>query len=94
MKYSIKDGVLHKYEKDGSKLRNFGKEGAWSVRFDLLPLGVHTIVYETKTAIYKTDVKTLKEKGFQMVMKGEPKWILSLKHWQVTKKGVDDARLF
>ena len=55
--------VLHKYEKESSKLRMSG--GSWTVNVDKFPLAkYHTIRYITRQYVYDIDTKDALANGF------------------------------
>ena len=85
MKATIKEGTLHKYEREETKLRLLG--GSWSINigeYDLTE--VDTIIYETTKTIYKIDKNKAKEKGFIRTFKGEPKLIVPISSWEIILK--------
>lgn len=85
MKVSISDGILHKYEKEGSKLRKFGKYGSWTIQLDWLA-NVTDIIYETSKYIYKITKNKVIDVGYKKIFNGEPKYVVGIEHWEKLKK--------
>ena len=73
--------VLHKYEKESSKLRMAG--GSWTVNVDKFPLAkYHTIRYITRQYVYEIDSESALANGFYKNLGGENKLVVPLKHWR------------
>jgi len=85
MKLQIKGDVLHKYEKESSKLRIGG--GSWTI--NLTEIGstyINTFIYETTKATYTISSALAVEKGWEATFKGERKLVVPIKHWEVKEK--------
>lgn len=82
MKYSLKDGILHKYEKEESILRMI-PGGAWTINLQQWNLndGISGIIYETTDYIYKITTSEAVRFGKVGYLGGEKKLIVPLKHW-------------
>jgi len=80
MRAYIKNYVLHKHEKESSKLRMAG--GSWTVNVDQFPLAeYHSIRYITKQYVYEIDSEQALANGFYKTLGGENKLVVPIKHW-------------
>ena len=93
MKINVDNGILHKFEKESSKLRMV-KGGAWTINFDyLFGQDIFKIVYETSSNIYEIELIEAKNKGFVKWFKGEKKLVVPLSAWVKTEKETKNERV-
>jgi|688.fasta_scaffold2308432_1 predicted nucleic acid-binding Zn-ribbon protein len=75
--------TLTKTEKNDSLLRMAG--GSWTINLERVNLQHYDeIVYTTEDRRYVITTAEAIEKGFEMILGGERKLVVSLKHWHVS----------
>lgn len=87
MKYTLKNNILHKYEKEESILRMI-PGGAWTINLQKWNLddGISGIIYETTDRIYKISTTEAVAHGKIGYLGGEKKLIVPLKYWTIEPK--------
>lgn len=92
----IQNGIYHKFEDEKQKLRMSG--GSWSINLQDIVAArdkgqfVRVVEYETDKAIYRIDFVTATQRGFRVMLGGEAKLVVPLKHWSVISKETVNAR--
>jgi hypothetical protein len=77
----IKNYVLHKYEKESSKLRMSG--GSWTINVEKFPLAeYYKIRYITRQYVYEIKTEYALAMGFFKNLGGEKKLVVPIKYWR------------
>ena len=85
MRFSIRDSILRKYEKESSRLRIGG--GSWTIRREWISdPDIEIIEYETTKAVYFISRVEAIAKGFKRTFKGEDKLVVPIKFWTTLPK--------
>lgn len=75
--------VLYKRESNDSILRMAG--GAWFINFERVDMEtIDEFIYTTEDFQYKITREEALQHGFEMMLGGERKWVVSLKYWDVS----------